>query len=285
MPGEATMLGIPDLRESQMFHKRWKTSSTRRKVQGLPFPTEDPLGLPFSTEDPFVFLRQGNLFNIYKEYVTVARLMVRESSDTTKSPTIMEIFPVYNRSRGNFDQNTLKDLRSGHLQHPHKCHNLAELIDVSNLSRVEYGYLKQSGLKFLPMKSPTRLQNDQEYFYYSHKKWDAVFTGISTNQQQFEKIKRDRRTDGRTDGQTEQGNNNIPELSLESVEFNTFSPTYLTCFKFYRHAGITFHLKMDSSTHIWMLKFTHKGSLFLTKEVTYTAGRVHYLIWIALFNT
>uniref|UniRef100_K1QPE6 Uncharacterized protein n=1 Tax=Magallana gigas TaxID=29159 RepID=K1QPE6_MAGGI len=33
MPGEATMLGIPDLRESQMFHKRWKTSSTRRKVE------------------------------------------------------------------------------------------------------------------------------------------------------------------------------------------------------------------------------------------------------------
>uniref|UniRef100_K1Q3H1 Uncharacterized protein n=1 Tax=Magallana gigas TaxID=29159 RepID=K1Q3H1_MAGGI len=33
MPGEAIMLGIPDLRESQMFHKRWKTSSARRKVE------------------------------------------------------------------------------------------------------------------------------------------------------------------------------------------------------------------------------------------------------------
>ena len=33
MPGEVTMLGIPDLRESQMFHKRWKTSSARRKVE------------------------------------------------------------------------------------------------------------------------------------------------------------------------------------------------------------------------------------------------------------
>lgn len=33
MPGEAIMQGIPDLRESQMFHKRWKTSSARRKVE------------------------------------------------------------------------------------------------------------------------------------------------------------------------------------------------------------------------------------------------------------
>uniref|UniRef100_K1PSW4 Uncharacterized protein n=1 Tax=Magallana gigas TaxID=29159 RepID=K1PSW4_MAGGI len=33
MPGEVTMLGIPDLRERQMFHKRWKTSSARRKVE------------------------------------------------------------------------------------------------------------------------------------------------------------------------------------------------------------------------------------------------------------
>lgn len=32
------------------------------------------------------------------------------------------------------------------------------------------------------MKSPTRPLNDQEYFYYNHKKWDAVGTGISTNQ-------------------------------------------------------------------------------------------------------
>lgn len=32
MPGEAIMQGIPDLRESQMFHKRWKTSIARRKV-------------------------------------------------------------------------------------------------------------------------------------------------------------------------------------------------------------------------------------------------------------
>lgn len=33
MPGEATMQEIPDLRENQMFHKRWKTSSARRKVE------------------------------------------------------------------------------------------------------------------------------------------------------------------------------------------------------------------------------------------------------------
>ena len=36
-------------------------------------------------------------------------------------------------------------------------------------------------------------------------------------EEQFEKVKRDRRMDGRTDGRTEQGNNNIPELSLESA--------------------------------------------------------------------
>ena len=35
------------------------------------------------------------------------------------------------------------------------------------------------------MKSPTRPQNDQEYFYYSHKICDAVGTGISTNQRWF----------------------------------------------------------------------------------------------------
>lgn len=33
MPGEATMQEILDLRESQMYHKRWKTSSARRKVE------------------------------------------------------------------------------------------------------------------------------------------------------------------------------------------------------------------------------------------------------------
>lgn len=35
------------------------------------------------------------------------------------------------------------------------------------------------------MKSTTRLQNDQGYFYYSHKKWDAVGTGIFTDQRSF----------------------------------------------------------------------------------------------------
>lgn len=33
MPGEAIMQEIPDLIESQIFHKRWKTSIARRKVQ------------------------------------------------------------------------------------------------------------------------------------------------------------------------------------------------------------------------------------------------------------
>lgn len=38
------------------------------------------------------------------------------------------------------------------------------------------------------MKSPTRPQNDQEYFYYSHKICDAVGTGISTNQRWFNEL-------------------------------------------------------------------------------------------------
>lgn len=33
MRSEAAMQEIPDLRESQMFHKRWRTSSARRKVK------------------------------------------------------------------------------------------------------------------------------------------------------------------------------------------------------------------------------------------------------------
>lgn len=64
------------------------------------------------------------------------------------------------------------------------CINIHQSSATINIS-ISNRYIKQSSLKFLPMKSPTRLQNDQEYFYYSHKKWDAVGTGISTNQRSF----------------------------------------------------------------------------------------------------